>query len=246
MKKILVTGGSGDIGEAICRDLASSGAHVVLQYHQAQKRAQAIAKEIKGHALQADLASEVEIKKMIQQASKHLGGLEALINVAGFPINKKTRSYWDLPFEKISRKMFEDVLAIDALGTISCIQAVLPIFKKQKFGKIINFASSSALLGHNQGYPFNVAKAGLINLTKSLAPELGPYGITINAIAPCSIRTRWLDHYPKNVETQLKKKIPLGRLGTPEDVAQLVSFLISTGGDWLTGQIYLMDGGETL
>ncbi len=192
------------------------------------------------------MALKKDIDALIEKSRRILGGLDSLVNVAGFPINAKTRPYWDLPFEKISRKMFEDVFAIDTLGTISCIQAVLPLLKKQKFGRIIKFASTSALSGHQSGYPFNIAKAGLIPLMKSLAQELGPHHITINTIAPCTIKTHWLDYFPKSFEKKLKKSIPLDRLGTPQDIARLVSFLVSPGGDWLTGQVYVVDGGETL
>ncbi len=244
--KVLVTGGSGDIGEAIVRTLVCQGAQVCFQYHSSQKRAQSIAQDLEITALKADLGKPKQATQLVKKAAQLMKGLDAVVNVAGFPINDKTRPYWDLPFEKISPQMFQDVWAVDLMGTVSVIQAALPYLKKSQKGKIINFTSASAHLGHEQGYPFNLAKAGVINLTKSLAKELGPSGITVNAIAPCTIKTHWLSSYPKSFENNLKKKIPLGRLGTPEDISRLVSFLISPGGNWLTGQVYVMDGGETL
>lgn len=248
--RILVTGGSGDIGEAVVRQLAQEGHCVAIHYHTCDQRAKKLAQEVKGLAVGADISKKSQVQKMIKTVVKAFGSLDGLVNVAGFPINNQTRSYWDFPFEKVTPEMYQKVFEVDTLGTIHTIQSVLSLMKKKKYGKIINFASASALLGHHQGYPFNVAKAGVINLTKSLAKELGPYGVTVNAIAPCTIKTRWLNSYPKKfakkLERSLKKKIPLGRLGTPQDIAKLVSFLLSPGGDWLTGQVYLVDGGETL
>lgn len=241
---ILVTGGSGDIGEAICRRLAEAGHKVALQFHRSEKRAQKIAREISGLAIKADVSDSFEVKVMVKEIIKKWGRLEGLVNVAGFPIAKGTRHYWDLPFEKVTPWMFRDVFDVDTMGSIHCIQAALPWMKKWKFGKILNFVSASAIHGHQQGYPFNVAKGGLLSLTKGLALEVARQGITVNAVAPCSIATRWLDLYPRSFKKRLVRQIPLGRLGTPQDVASLVNFLMSSGSDWLTGKVYMVDGGE--
>ncbi len=246
MKTVLVTGGSGDIGEAVCDELFRAGFRVAVHYYRSQRRAKEVASRINGFAVQSDLSRADQAQRTVKTVIKKFGNLDAVVNIAGFPITPQTSHYWDLPFEKVSSEMYRKVFEVDTLGTIHVIQAVFSHMKKRKEGKIINFASASALLGHDQGYPFNVAKSGVINLTKSLAKELGSFGITVNAIAPCTIKTRWLDSYPKKFEHSLKRKIPLGRLGTPQDIAKLVSFLLSPGGDWLTGQVYLVDGGETL
>ena len=241
---ILVTGGSGDIGEEVCRELDRAGHQVAIHFHHSKKRASQIASDIHGIAVQADISKKAQVDGMVKGLVKKWGSLECLINIAGFPIVKETQSYWEAPFEKITAEMFRDVFDVDTLGTIHCIQAVLPFMKKKKYGKIINFVSTPAVSGHTKGYPFTAAKGAILSLTKSVALEVASHHITMNAIAPCTIATRWFDLYPAKLKKKIVSEIPMGRLGSPKDIAPLVSYLVSPGSDWITGKVFVVDGGE--
>jgi len=242
--RILVTGGSGDIGEEVCRELARSGHEVAVHYFRSGKRAKAIAAEIGGVAVGADLSKRSQIDRMVRGLARAWKGIEGLVNVAGFPITRRTHRYWTAPFEKATERMFRDVFEVDALGTFQCIQAVLPFLKKARYGKIVNFVSTPAINGHDKGYPFSAAKGAVLSLTKGLAIELARHRICVNAVAPCTIASGWFYLYPEGLQKKIAREVPLGRVGTPKDVASVVNFLISPESDWLTGKVYVVDGGE--
>jgi NAD(P)-dependent dehydrogenase (short-subunit alcohol dehydrogenase family) len=242
--RFLVTGGSGEIGEEVCRELARSGHKVAVHYFHSGDRARKIASEIGGLAVRADLSKRQQAFRMVNEIMRRWKGIEGVINVAGFPITAKTRHYWQAPFEKVTEEMYRDAFEVDTLGTVHCIQAVLPHLKKARYGKIVNFVSTPALTGHDKGYAFTAAKGAVLSLTKSLAIELARHKICVNAVAPCTIATGWFYLYPKSLQKKIARETPLGRVGTPKDVAPLVRFLASRESDWLTGKVYVVDGGE--
>lgn len=241
---ILVTGASGDIGRQVVKDLTAEGHQVAVHYHQAKAKAEKLAKEVGGLSVGADLTSPIKTKKMIQGLLKSWGVIEGFVHVAGFPINAKTRHYWESAFEDVTPQMMRQVFDVDTLGAVHCLQALLPAMKKKMFGRIVLFGSASGVIAHEQGYPFNMAKAALINMAKGLALEVGPFGITVNVVAPCAIETHWMDLYPPSFRRKMAEKIPAARLGKPKDVSSLVKFLISPEAEWLTGKVYIVDGGE--
>jgi NAD(P)-dependent dehydrogenase (short-subunit alcohol dehydrogenase family) len=244
MMRILVTGGSGEIGEAVCRELARSGHRVAVHFFRSGDRAKKIASEIGGLAYQADLADRQQSFRMVGEIVRRWKGIEGVVNVAGFPITPRTKDYWNAPFEKVTDEMYRNAFAVDTLGTIHCIQAVLPHLRKARYGKIVNFVSTPALTGHDKGFAFTAAKGAVLSLTKSLAIEMARYKICVNAVAPCTIATGWFYLYPKRLQKKIARETPLGRVGTPKDVAPLVRFLVSRESDWLTGKVYVVDGGE--
>ncbi|MDO8462316.1 MAG: SDR family NAD(P)-dependent oxidoreductase [Deltaproteobacteria bacterium] len=241
---ILVTGGSGDIGSEICRLLSKQGARVVVHYHTASIRAKKLAQEIDGFLVQADLSQEKEVNSMVEKIADEVGPVEGLINCAGFPINKETQTFWDAPFEKNTATMFEKVFAVDCIGVVLACQKVLPVMKKKRFGRIVNLVSTPAVTRHDKGYPFTAAKAALLALTKSFALEVAPFQVTANAIALGTIDTHWMDLYGETERAKARRRIPIGRIGTPADVAAAASFLVSREAGYITGQTIVVDGGD--
>lgn len=239
----LVTGGSGSIGSAICRELAKAGVDVLINYRENDERARTVCDEISRYGIKsvlfkADLTEPEEVKHLYQFVDKEWGHLDILINNAG--INK------DRSFGKMTLDDWNEVLITDLTALFYCCHQAVRRMKIQNFGRIVNISSVVALTGNFGQTNYCAAKAGIIGFTKALALETAKYNITVNAVCPGFIESRMVDAVPEKVKEGLLTKIPKRRFGTPEEVARLVLFLVREAGDYITGQTFVIDGGWTL
>ncbi|KXG77230.1 3-oxoacyl-[acyl-carrier-protein] reductase FabG [Fervidicola ferrireducens] len=243
-KVCLVTGGSRGIGRSISIKLARLGAKVVLNYKSNEELAKKVVSEIEslnGEAVayMADVADYEEASRMVEEVYQKFGRIDILVNNAGI-----TRDGLIL---RMSEKDWDDVINTNLKGMFNTTKNAVKYMVKQRWGRIINISSVVGLYGNPGQANYAAAKAGVIGFTKSLAKELGSRGITVNAVAPGFIRTDMTaEIIKKNQETSIIEKIPLRRLGEPDDVANLVAFLASEESNYITGQIIAIDGGLTL
>ncbi len=242
-KVAIVTGGSRGIGRAIALDLARNGAHVAINYRRSVDEASEVVRQIedmgcKGLAVQADVASFADAQRMVDTVVKELGGLDILVNNAGM---NRDGVIW-----KMTEEQWDEVIAVDLKGTFNYIRAAAPIFKEQGSGKIVNVTSINGLRGKFGQSNYTAAKGGVNALTKTVARELGRYNVNVNAIAPGLIATDMVREAPENVREMALAEIVLGRLGEPEEVAWVVTFLCSERSRHITGEIITVDGGQYL
>ena len=243
-KVAIVTGGGRGLGRTMALALADAGAEVVVA-DILVPQAEAVAREIvrKGRtslAVKADVSRPKEIQKMVDRVLEHFERIDILVNNAGINIIA--------PAENFILEDWQKILSINLTGVFLCSQAVGRIMIRQKKGKIINIASAAGMVGtSHDAVAYNSSKAGVINLTRSLAVEWSEYQINVNAIAPGMIETdltrarlRGKDYYKNALD-----RIPLKRIGKPEDLTGAVIFLASDLSDWMTGQVMVIDGGFT-
>ena len=238
-KRALVTGASRGIGKAVALRLAAEGAKVAVNYNSNKALAEAVVSEIAnagGEALliQADVAQAGQVEPMVQQVADAWGGLDVLVNNAGI-----TR---DNLIIRMAEEEWDAVLGTNLKGAFLCTKAVVPLMLKQRWGRIINMSSVVALAGNPGQANYAASKAGLIALTRSIAKEVGSRNITVNALTPGFITTDMVGTLSQETIDAIKQHIPLGRLGTPEDVAGAVAFLASDDASYLTGQAIGIDG----
>lgn len=240
-KSAIVTGGSLGIGTAIALDLAANGVNIAINYRKHADEANAAVEKaksmgVKGIAVQADVSSFEDAQKMVDAAVKEFGSLDILVNNAG--VN------WDGVIWKMSEEQWDKVISIDLKGCFNYMRAVSPIFREQKHGKIVNITSINGLRGKFGQSNYSAAKAGVIGLTKTGARELGKYSINVNAVAPGLIETEMIAKMPDDAKQVSVNETVFKRLGTPEDVAHVVSFLCSDMSRHVTGEIIKVDGGQ--
>jgi 3-oxoacyl-[acyl-carrier protein] reductase len=239
-KVALVTGAGRGIGLGIAQALAHEGARVAICDVSAplldDALAQVEAREGTVLAYEMDVTRRDQIRGVVDATKARWGPVDILVNNAGI--------YEVLPVEEISEAQWDRVLAVNLKGTFLCCQAVIPGMKAQRSGRIVNIASSAGKTGGTlAGAHYSASKAGVICLTKQLARELGPSGITVNAVAPGRIDTPMI-HTVSDAENEaFVQRTPLGRLGTPGDVAHAVVFLASEGASFITGEIVDVNGG---
>jgi len=240
-RRALVTGGSTGIGRAIVLDLAANGADVVFTYvgPAAPQVIQAV--ESLGRKclyFESDVSVFSEAERIIALVVEKMGGFDILVNNAG--INR------DGVVWKMTEQMWDEVVDTDLKGCFNYIRAAAPIFKEQKFGKIVNISSINALRGKFGQANYAAAKAGVIGLTKAVAKELGAYNVNVNAVAPGFIETEMTDKLPEKIKNQALDETVFKRFGRPEEIAHLVSFLCSEKARHITGEVIRIDGGQCL
>lgn len=238
-KVALVTGGAQGIGKAVALLLARNGADIVVSDINLEK-AEETAKEVqalgrKALATKVDVATFGDVEKMVEAILTQFGKVDILVNNAGIARDKlilrMTEEDWDA------------VLNINLKGTFNCTKAVVRHMSKQKSGKIVNIASVVGEMGNAGQGNYAASKAGVIGFTKTIAREFAQRGINVNAIAPGYIETPMTDALPDKVKEELKRLIPMDRLGKPEDVAEAVLFLVSESANYITGQVLNVNGG---
>lgn len=241
-KKAIVTGGAQGIGAAIARAFTSEGASVVIIDKQ-RSAAEATKEELtrdggRALALDADVSSEGDVERATADAIEWLGGIDILVNNAGIDTTCLVK---DMP-----TSLWDDMMAVNLRGVFLPTRAVLPAMIKEKYGRIINIASQ---LGH-KGAPlmahYCASKAGVIGFTKSLAYEVAKDGITVNAICPGPIDTALFRAFPQSWIDRKLSEIPLGRLGTPEEIAPTAVLLASAEGSYYIGATLNPNGGDVM
>jgi len=242
-KVALVTGGAKGIGEALALALARSGASVVVNYCTSAKRAEEMVRTVPNVvlAVQADVAIPSQVERMMAQVHEKFGGIDILVNNAGSQV--ALSSVEDMPLE-----LWNQVLSLNLTSAMVCSKCVIPNMKKKGWGRIINIASISGRSGGGPGgVPYATSKGGMTTFTKGLAKELGPAGITVNAVAPGVILTEIHEKFStkESLET-LRKSTPLARLGVPEDIAGAVLALVSDNARFVTGAYIPVSGGELM
>jgi 3-oxoacyl-[acyl-carrier protein] reductase len=230
-KRALVTGASKGIGRAIAEELAAAGAEVVVGYRTGAEEAEALAREISGRAVQADVSTADEAARLVEEA----GDLDILVNNAGV-----TR---DGLLARMADDDWRTVIETNLSSVFYTCRAVCRPMMKKRSGSIVNVSSIVGVHGNPGQTNYAASKAGIIGFTKSLARELGNRGVRANVVAPGYVRSQLTDVLPEEATEAMLGNTPLGRLGEPKDVAGAVRFLCSDEASFITGDVLLVDGG---
>ena len=234
-KVAIVTGGSRGIGRAIALELGAAGAKVIVNYRSSSEQAEAIAAQIPfGKAIQADVSTTEGCTALIEAADEW-GGVDILVNNAGITDDGLAM--------RMSDEQFDTVMQVNAGGAFRMARAALPIMARKRSGSIINLASVSAFRGNAGQINYAASKAAVLAMTRCLAKEMGKRKIRVNAVAPGFIETDMTDILPDAVLEGAKQVIPLKRLGKPEEIAPMVRFLAGPGASYISGQLFVVDGG---
>jgi len=241
-KRVIVTGATKGLGKAIALSFAREGAWVAANYSSDDQSAASLESELadlasKFMVLKADVSSRSDVEKMINSVVKQWEYVDILVNNAGI-IRDKLLMF-------LNEDDWDRVIDVNLKGTYLCSRAIIRTMIAQKFGRIINITSPSALTGRSGQTNYAASKGGIISFTKSLAKEMARLGITVNSVCPGVIVTPMTENLNQETTCDITSRIPMGRLGQPEDVAEAVLFLASEKTGYITGQVLAVDGGLT-
>ncbi len=235
-KNVLITGGSRGIGKTLVTAFANAGYNVLLNFHKSEAQAIEIASQFSNIKIYgADVANQENVMNMVQYTNQVFGDIDLLINNAGISC---TGLLQDLQLDEWNRLM-----NVNLTGVYNCCKAVLPNMITKKQGKIINISSIWGMVGASNEVAYSASKAGVIGLTKALAKEVGPSNIQVNCIAPGIVMTDMVSDFSMNELNAITEQIPLGRIGSTNDIANLALFLASNSADYITGQVFSPNGG---
>ncbi|MCB0407162.1 MAG: 3-oxoacyl-[acyl-carrier-protein] reductase [Bdellovibrionales bacterium] len=237
-KKVLVTGGSRGIGAGIAQRLAKEGARVAITYTSRPEAAETIIKGLPGEghvSLEMNISEESSIEEGINTVLETFNGLDGLVNNAGITS--------DQLLLRMKTEDFDKVIQTNLRGTFLCTKAVMKPMMKARNGSIVNLSSVIAQMGNPGQANYAASKGGLEAMTRSMALEMASRNIRMNCIAPGFIATEMTESLEIKQQEAIKERIPLGRMGTPEDIAALTAFLLSDGGSYITGQVIQVNGG---
>lgn len=242
-KIAVVTGAGRGIGRATAIALAKEGATVVVHYNHSKEEALAVQDEIrnsggKAELMQCDVSDYAACEAFVKEVTERFGGIDIFVNNAG--ITK------DQLLMKMSEEAFDEVIETNLKGTFHCMRFVSRVMLKQRSGRIINLSSVVGITGNAGQTNYAASKAGVIGLTKAAAKELASRGITVNAVAPGFIETKMTEVLSEEVKGRALGQIPLGHFGTPENVADAITFLASERAAYITGQVLQVDGGMVM
>lgn len=239
-KVAMITGATRGIGKQIALTLANEGYNIVLNYRTENDELKQLknkieSKNVKCLAVQGDVTNFEDCKQMIESAIKEFGKIDVLVNNAG--ITK------DMLLARMKEEDFKQVIDVNLVGTFNMTKNVISYMMKARNGRIINISSVVGIAGNAGQTNYSASKAGIIGFTKSLAKEVASRNILVNAVAPGFIETNMTDVLKQEVKNEIAKNIPLKRMGTPQDVANVVKFLASEDSSYITGQVISVDGG---
>ncbi|MGA2468309.1 MAG: 3-oxoacyl-ACP reductase family protein [Thermodesulfobacteriota bacterium] len=240
----IVTGGARGIGKAIVRTFVREGAKVALVDIEEIKKLETLKKESEkmggeAIAISCDITKSSDVNEMVGKVQRAFGRIDILVNNAGI-IRRGT-------IETVTEEDWDRVIEVNLKGTFNCCKAVVDIMKKQSYGKMVNVSSIAGKMGDITSAPgYGPSKAGVDALTKTLARQLAPYGINVNAVSPHAIETEMSAQWSEERRKEIIASIPLGRLGKPEDVAEAVLFLASDDASFITGEILDVNGGALM
>ena len=242
-KGALVTGASGGIGGAIALKLASEGASIGVHYNATKSNAEKICEDVRvagglGIPIQADVTDSSQVQRMFDDLERVYGSVDILVNNAG--INK------DGLLIRMSDSDWDEVIRVNLKGAFLCSRAAAKVMLKKRSGRIITISSIVGLVGNLGQANYAASKAVLIGLTKSLARELASRNVTVNALTPGFVEVGMVNSMTKEMKEMVAARIPMGRLGSPEEVAALAGFLASEEAGYITGQAFSVDGGLVL
>lgn len=242
MKTVVITGGTRGIGRETVKLFAREGYRVAFLYLNSDDKAQELVDEVKEYgdvmAVKCDVSDLSQVESAFNKIRSEFGKIYALVNNAGIAQQKL--------FTDITAQEWERMMGVNAGGVFNCCRAALPDMIHEKDGRIINISSMWGQVGASCEVHYSASKAAVIGLTKALAKEVGPSGITVNCIAPGVIDTDMMSTFPDDVKKELADETPLCRLGTASDVAKAVLFLAGDGASFITGQVIGVNGGMVI